>query len=810
MKLATGRVLLILVSFSLVVSMFVSVGPIGAVQASAPTYVAHSPIHIDKNSDLKTLESTGGWTGSGTVSDPYVINGFEISSSGGNGSSCIYIGNCSAYVVISNCYLHGADYGIQLRLSSMVTMTDNNCTDVAARYGIYFNQSNNDTASNNVCIVRSHGIFMLTSDDNTISNNTCRATAACAIMLKNSSNSNTFSDNTCYSSGDNGIYLLFSCDNNLITNNTLKDNIGQGVTVSVSNDNRIFGNDFIGNQGNDTKLNPLHHQAYDDGLNNQWNTTSYGNYWSDWTTPDSNGDGIVDIPYTIAGGSSEDHFPLDHLITPGTTVPGVPTGLTAIAGSGQVSLSWSAPSSNGGAAIDYYVIYQNNTDVAHVTSNSTIISGLTNGLSYSFNVAAHNPDGIGARTSAVTATPTESISVPGVPTGLTATSGDAQVSLSWTAPTSDGNASIVYYIVYQNGIDVVHPATNSTTITGLTNGQSYAFTVAAHNSVGNGTQTAGVSSTPNTSASVPGAPTGLNVTPGDSLASLSWAAPGSNGSATIDYYLVYVNGVALANHYTSVSTTITGLTNGQQYTFTIAAHNSVGIGSPSSAVTIVPAVAPTVPGIPTGLKATPGNDQVSLSWTAPGSNGGMAIDYYIVYQNGIAIYHPTTTSQNVTSLTNGQSYNFTVAAHNSVGTGARTSAVTPTPGSGAAVPGVPADLVATAGDGKVTLSWSAPSDSSSIDYYIVYQNGVDVSHTSVTSATITGLTNGENYSFTVAAHNSGGVGTMSPSRAISPSAAGNGATTTPGTDMILSIGAVALLAAIIAIALVVRGRRKTE
>ena len=387
--------------------MFVPVGPIGGVQASAPTYAAHSPIHIDNNSDLQTLETTGGWTGSGTVSDPYVINGFEISSSGGNGSSCIYIGNCSAYVDISNCYLHGADYGIQLRMSSRVTMTDNNCTDVAATYGIYFNQSNNDTASNNVCIVRAHGIFMLTSDDNTISNNTCRATAACAIMLKNSSNSNTFSGNTCYSSGDNGIYILFSSDNNLITNNTLKDNIGQGVTVSVSDDNRIFGNEFIDNQGNDTKPNPLHHQAYDDGMNNQWNTTSYGNYWSDWTTPDSNG--VVDIPYTIAGGSSEDYLPLAHFITPGTTVPGVPTGLNAYAGSGQVSLTWSAPSSNGGTTIDYYIIYQNNTDVAHVISTSTIINGLTNGLSYSFKIAAHNPDGLGAQTSEVTTTPTESI-----------------------------------------------------------------------------------------------------------------------------------------------------------------------------------------------------------------------------------------------------------------------------------------------------------------------------------------------------------------------------------------------------------------
>jgi parallel beta-helix repeat protein len=311
MKIANGRAFLILVSLSLVISMFASMGPIGEVQASAPTYTVHSPIHIDGNSDYQVLKSAGGCTGSGTVNDPYVINGFEIISSRGIGTSCIYIGNSTAYLVISNCYLHGANYSIQLRLSSKVTMTNNNCTDVGADYGIYFNQASNNNASNNVCINRAHGIFMLTSTDNKVFNNTCRATAACAIMLKSSSNSNTLSNNICYSSGDNGIYLVFSCNNNLITNNTLRGNVGQGITVASSDNNRMFGNEFIGNHGNDTKWNPQHHQAYDDGINNQWSAATYGNYWSDWTTPDTNGDGVVDSPYAIAGNASKvDSLPL--------------------------------------------------------------------------------------------------------------------------------------------------------------------------------------------------------------------------------------------------------------------------------------------------------------------------------------------------------------------------------------------------------------------------------------------------------------------------------------------------------------------
>jgi hypothetical protein len=209
------------------------------------------------------------------------------------------------------------------------------------------------------------------------------------------------------------------------------------------------------------------------------------------------------------------------------------------------------------------------------------------------------------------------------------------------------------------------------------------------------------------------------------------------------------------------------------------------------------------------LTATPGNAQITLSWGSPNNDGGAAIDYYVVYQNGIDIYHPTTTSQNVTGLADGYSYNFTVAAHNSVGTGARTSAVNAMPGSGLVTPGVPTDLVAAAGDGKVTLSWKDPSDSSIIDYYIVFQNGVDVTHTSATSITISGLTNGDKYSFSVAAHSLGGVGTISSVQTTSPVASSSsGAAISSGTmDMILYSGVLATLAIVVAAILFAVKRR---
>ena len=491
------------------------------------------------------------------------------------------------------------------------------------------------------------------------------------------------------------------------------------------------------------------------------------------------------------------------------TIPGTPGGLSADPGNSRISLSWSTPSSNGGAAIDYYIVYKNGTDIAHPTSNSQIIAGLTNGISYTFKVAAHNAAGNGPRSSGVAATPIAAPTaptVPGIPTGLAATPGNAQVSLSWMAPASNGGAPIDYYIVYQNGTDVQHPTGTAASVTVLNNGQTYNFSVAAHNSAGTGIQTPSVSATLDPSTSVPGVPTDLVVTPGDCQVSLSWAAPSDNGGAIIDYYLVYVNGVARLDHYSTTSTTITGLTNDQQYSFAISAHNSVGEGSKSLALTVTPISVVKVPGVPMGLTAMPGNGLVTLSWTPPDNNGGAAIDYYLVYQNGTEVARTTNASNNVTGLANGVSFNFTVAAHNSIGTGVQTSSIAATPSSGIALPGIPTDLTTDPGIGNVTLSWEAPSNGSSIDYYIVYQDGVDVSHTPSTSATITGLNDGESYSFSVAAHNNGGVGARSLVQNISPSS--NGVSSGGDNMSYLSIALALLIAAIIAAILVVRRNRK--
>ena len=182
---------------------------------------------------------------------------------------------------------------------------------------------------------------------------------------------------------------------------------------------------------------------------------------------------------------------------------------------------------------------------------------------------------------------------------------------------------------------------------------------------------------------VPGSPTNVSAVAGDTSASVSWSGPVSDGGSTITKYTV----TSSSGHtcpWTSgeLTCTVTGLTNGTPYTFTVVATNSAGTGpasDPSAAVT--PATSPTKP---LSVTATPGNASATVAWTPPADNGGAPITAYTVTASDGTHTCPWTTGAltcTVAGLTNGQSYTFTVTATNSAGTGAasdQSNAVTPT------------------------------------------------------------------------------------------------------------------------------------
>src|SRR6185295_18385956 len=130
-----------------------------------------------------------------------------------------------------------------------------------------------------------------------------------------------------------------------------------------------------------------------------------------------------------------------------------------------------------------------------------------------------------------------------------------------------------------------------------------------------------------------------------------------------------------------------------------------GAGAASNALSATPR---TVPGAPTLNTATPGDTQVALSWTAPSSSGGSAITGYTATASpgGATCATGGATTCAVTGLTNGVSYSITVTATNLAGTGPASNALSATPGT---TPGAPTLNTATAGNGQVTLGWSAPS-----------------------------------------------------------------------------------------------------
>lgn len=307
--------------------------------------------------------------------------------------------------------------------------------------------------------------------------------------------------------------------------------------------------------------------------------------------------------------------------TPTIKKPGAPTSLTSMAGDAQVTLSWKAPSSNGGAAIDYYVVYQNGKDVAHVTTTSTVVKGLNNGVTYSFAIAAHNSAGIGTLSSTVKASPHALIQTSGAPTALRASPGDGEVRLYWDEPADDGGAAIDYYIVYQDGNDVAHVNGATAKVTGLTNGVQYSFAVAAHNSAGLGVKSNPVSVTPSLLVVAPGAPMNLTAVPSLGQVQLTWNAPANDGGAAITGYNLSwsldPNGTFAFLLLSETSYVHEGLENSTTIYYRVSAINEVGEGEKCEVVSVT-TLSPSIlsPGS-TDLSASVINGSISLYWNAP-------------------------------------------------------------------------------------------------------------------------------------------------------------------------------------------------
>ena len=208
------------------------------------------------------------------------------------------------------------------------------------------------------------------------------------------------------------------------------------------------------------------------------------------------------------------------------------------------------------------------------------------------------------------------ITVPDAPTNIMATVGNSEAIVSFTAPTNNGGATITSYTVTSSPGSLQATGSSSPiTVTGLTNGTTYTFTVTATNSAG-GSPTSPTSPSV-TPVTIPEAPTSVTATVGNSEAIVSFTAPTNDGGATITSYTVTSSPGGLTATGSSPPITVTGLTNGTAYTFTVEATNSAGCSPTSPTSPSVTPVAPvTVPDSPTDVTATVGNGQAIVSFKA--------------------------------------------------------------------------------------------------------------------------------------------------------------------------------------------------
>ena len=499
------------------------------------------------------------------------------------------------------------------------------------------------------------------------------------------------------------------------------------------------------------------------------------------------------VTYTVtvravnARGASD---PATTTVTP-YTVPGAPARVQVTPRAGSLAVQWDAVPLAGAPSVSYRVRWSSvaGSGVEDVSSTSTVITGLTDGLVHDVSVQALNPAGSGPATTQ-TGTPRRA---PDSPTGVTTSPDDASTTVRWAGPAFDGGSPVTGWVVQLSrdagtswSTTTAAAEARSTTIDGLANGVRVLARVAAVNAAGTGAVSATATAVP---YGVPEAPSDLTASPSDRGVALRWAAAAGNGSPVTGYRVTTrsPDGSTTTQTVTTASATVTDLVNGWSYRFTVTAVNARGESLVGASVTEVPR---TLPAAPADLTVTPGSGSAALRWSASDDGGSPITGYQVDLFDGTSWLRVAVTStpgRTVTGLLDGREYGFRVTAVNAVGTSSASQVVRAVPRS---APGAPTITSATPSDGRVAVAWSPPTDDggAAVDGYVLeVRDGsgdvrsVDLAGTGLTT-TVDGLRNGTAYSVQVSATTVAGVGTASTAVAVTPR-------TTPGAPADLALAA---------------------
>ena len=389
-------------------------------------------------------------------------------------------------------------------------------------------------------------------------------------------------------------------------------------------------------------------------------------------------------------------------------LPSPLTGLTntlGAAGSNAATLNWTA--TPGAASYNVYLGATATGTPTNVTNTTLALSSLTPGASYQYFVEGVDAFGVGTGA-------TTSFTVPSTtllpPTGLTASIAPNRVNLSWTAAANATSYQVWYKTSPLATVAYTKLGTSTTTyysyLSNFNGTTTYYFVVSSINGASTSSNSAQVSATP-TNVANPLPPTGLVATTAPARVNLTWAAATNatsyqvwvktNPSSTVPYTPL----ATTTNAYYSYIANFNGTTT---YYFAVSSILGSFTSAPSAQVSATPPIPlPTRPGT---FTATPGANQVTLTWLAVSGATG----YYVLRSttSGSGYVKLTTaapitgTSYTDTTAYAGLTYYYVIEAYNSSGASANSPQESATP----TIP-APTNLTYTVTGPVVTFNWNA-------------------------------------------------------------------------------------------------------